>query len=554
MPRARRGALVACGVVLGSLAAWVPTSGHAATEIGIDVSSYQHTINWNAVAGSGISFAYIKASEGCCATDGYFQSNWSGARAAGVTPGAYLFFHPGDDPTAQATLFLQQLQAAGFHEGDLVPAIDVEVTDGLPPAAIVSALRALVDQVQAAIGVLPALYTAPLWWDAHVASSQFTADPLWVADWCGCGSPTLPAGGWGGRGYQAWQYTDSTPVPGISGNVDGDAGNAAPPIYPGSATLSQPQRLLSGGLSGNPQAVTVSPGVSEVVWRGTDARLGVLVDNNGTTARLLTGSLPANMASDPAAVALPNGTVDVFWQSTGDELWMASSASRYRAQDLGIGGLASAPHAAASPGGLVAVTWTGSDGTLWNTVLSGAARTRPASTGDGGLASAPYPVYIDGARLAVFWRGADAALWWDVNSGAGWQGEQSLGNGPLASDPQPIPLEAGSISVFWLGGDGIAWQLSYSAGGWLSAGAVSGSGVASAPAALSPSPGSLAVFVRDSNNALWASGYSGRAGWSEPIVVAANTAGSQPAAAAASGGAYDVFWRAADGSLQHITH
>jgi GH25 family lysozyme M1 (1,4-beta-N-acetylmuramidase) len=33
---------------------------------GIDVSHYQGTINWNTVKANGVSFAFIKATEGTC--------------------------------------------------------------------------------------------------------------------------------------------------------------------------------------------------------------------------------------------------------------------------------------------------------------------------------------------------------------------------------------------------------------------------------------------------------------------------------------------------------
>ena len=38
---------------------------------GIDVSSHQGNVNWNAVVASGVSFAYIKATEGTGESDEY---------------------------------------------------------------------------------------------------------------------------------------------------------------------------------------------------------------------------------------------------------------------------------------------------------------------------------------------------------------------------------------------------------------------------------------------------------------------------------------------------
>ena len=51
---------------------------------GIDVSKFQGDIDWNAVANSGVKFAWIKATEGGDRLDQRFQANWAGAKAAGV--------------------------------------------------------------------------------------------------------------------------------------------------------------------------------------------------------------------------------------------------------------------------------------------------------------------------------------------------------------------------------------------------------------------------------------------------------------------------------------
>jgi lysozyme len=86
---------------------------------GIDVSHHQGRIEWSRVAADGISFAYIKATEGGDFVDPRFRENWDAAGAAGLARGAYHFFSlctPG------------QVQARNFLT--IVPA-DV---DGLPPA------------------------------------------------------------------------------------------------------------------------------------------------------------------------------------------------------------------------------------------------------------------------------------------------------------------------------------------------------------------------------------------------------------------------------------
>jgi GH25 family lysozyme M1 (1,4-beta-N-acetylmuramidase) len=246
--------LLACGLSL------IPFRAAASgPQQGIDVSAYQGTINWASVGGAGITFAYIRAGVGNTGTDVDFKTNWQGASASNVTPGAYLFFVPTDDPNAQANLLLQQLNTVNFTAGDIVPAIDVEETDGQSASTIVSELQVIINDVKDAIGAAPAIYTSPVWWNDYVGSSNFTSDPLWVADWCGsCGSPSLPANNWGGNGYQVWQYSDSGSVPGISTSVDLDKGNPGLPWYGGPHPPSMTALTPALGPVAGGQTVTVT--------------------------------------------------------------------------------------------------------------------------------------------------------------------------------------------------------------------------------------------------------------------------------------------------------
>ena len=61
---------------------------------GIDVSHHQGSIDWSAVAGDDVGFAFIKATEGGDHIDRRFEENWIGAAKAGIPRGAYHFFTP----------------------------------------------------------------------------------------------------------------------------------------------------------------------------------------------------------------------------------------------------------------------------------------------------------------------------------------------------------------------------------------------------------------------------------------------------------------------------
>lgn len=106
---------------------------------GIDVSHHQGAIDWDAVRGDGIGFAYLKASEGGDFADPRFDDNWRGAASAGLMRGAYHFFtlcRPGDE---QARWFLE---VASPDADALPPAVDLEVAGNCadpPDAAAVNA-------------------------------------------------------------------------------------------------------------------------------------------------------------------------------------------------------------------------------------------------------------------------------------------------------------------------------------------------------------------------------------------------------------------------------
>jgi lysozyme len=178
---------------------------------GLDVSHYQGEVDWRSVAESGVSFAFIKATDGIDDIDPRFAQNWAGAKAAGVVRGAYHFFRPRLDAQQQAGHFLRVVAMDNLA---LPPALDVEVTDGLAPSTIQMGIRTWLETVQAAFGCTPIVYTDPSFWRRNVAA-DFSAYPLWLA--CYAAEPEVPAT-W--QAWTFWQHTDRGNVNGISGQVD----------------------------------------------------------------------------------------------------------------------------------------------------------------------------------------------------------------------------------------------------------------------------------------------------------------------------------------------
>ena len=76
---------------------------------GTDVSKYQTAVDWTAARSKGISFVFIKATEGGDRVDDQFQEHWRNARAAGVPRGAYHFFYFCRPASEQAAWFIRNV-------------------------------------------------------------------------------------------------------------------------------------------------------------------------------------------------------------------------------------------------------------------------------------------------------------------------------------------------------------------------------------------------------------------------------------------------------------
>ena len=191
---------------------------------GIDVSRWQGSIDWNQVAGDGIRFVFMKATDGTTIVDPTYDTNLAGARANGIRVGSYHFARPdgsANDAELEARWFVDN---ASITAGSLPPVLDIEVNGGLGAAALTDWALDWLEEVRALTGVRALVYTSPNGWKERFGNTTRVANAgydLWVAHWTS-GDPLLPASNWGGRGWMVWQYTDCGRVAGIGGCVDRD--------------------------------------------------------------------------------------------------------------------------------------------------------------------------------------------------------------------------------------------------------------------------------------------------------------------------------------------
>ena len=125
----------------------------------------------------------------------------------------------------EATWFLEN---ATIASGDLLPVLDLEVSNGLDASALVTWAQTWLGDVERATGVKPLIYTTAGFWSSSMANTDWFARngyQLWVAHWTTASQPSVPASNWAGLGWQLWQYSSTGSVPGISGAVDLDRFN-----------------------------------------------------------------------------------------------------------------------------------------------------------------------------------------------------------------------------------------------------------------------------------------------------------------------------------------
>jgi lysozyme len=189
---------------------------------GIDVSDYQKHPDWQQVAASGRQFVMTKATDGVGYQEKTFVANWAGIKAAGMLRGAYHYARPdlGNTPEAEASYFLEIVQAEGLQVGDFL-ALDLEV--GSPN--LLSWALTWLEHVTAAVGFRPFLYS----YHTFLSEHGITGNPaiaeygLWLASY----TPTMPPPPPHWPFIAIWQYSCKGSVPGINGVCDEDAFNGS---------------------------------------------------------------------------------------------------------------------------------------------------------------------------------------------------------------------------------------------------------------------------------------------------------------------------------------
>lgn len=187
------------------------------TRLGIDASHHQGAIDWPRVADAGVTFAYLKASEGTGFVDPRFADHRRAATRAGIDVAGYHYFQLCTDGTAQARHFVEVtgLELTDAKVPAVPPALDLELagscTEPPPRAELLAEVREFLDLVDAATGVPTLVYLYPELEERFGFAADLADHPQWVRR-LGERPPR--------REWAVWQYDDAGTVPGVGGGVD----------------------------------------------------------------------------------------------------------------------------------------------------------------------------------------------------------------------------------------------------------------------------------------------------------------------------------------------
>jgi len=182
---------------------------------GVDVSVYQGNIDWEVLSKEGISFAFIKATEGSNFVDEKFKTNYENAYKTDLFIGAYHFFSYDSEGETQAENFIKTVPKL---EGTLAPVVDVEFYDANQHsphdrAHTKKILKPLLDKLEEHYGKKPIIYATPKSYYLYLAG-DYKDYPIWIRNTMFNMSPLLLDF----RSWTFWQYSDTHILNGYSGD------------------------------------------------------------------------------------------------------------------------------------------------------------------------------------------------------------------------------------------------------------------------------------------------------------------------------------------------
>lgn len=194
---------------------------NGSAKLGIDVSKWNKTIDWDEVKDAGIEFAIIRcgyrgASSGALVLDPMYEQNIKGAIEAEIPVGVYFFTQAVDEVEAleEASMVISLIEN---YDVDYPVFLDSESAggtgraDGLEADERTKIHKAFLETIAAA-GYETGIYGSRNWLNDQVEMKELSAYKTWLAEYADIPSYD--------EYYHMWQYTSKGVVDGIDTPVD----------------------------------------------------------------------------------------------------------------------------------------------------------------------------------------------------------------------------------------------------------------------------------------------------------------------------------------------
>ena len=207
--------LVSCFLVVVLLLSFYVPVQSAGTLKGIDVSSHQGDIDWDAVA-KHIDFAILRVGYGQDYThqdDTRWIRNVEACTRLGIPFGVYIYSYATTENAihSEGRHVIRLLQGYSPSLPVYLDLEDPDIVKKCTPEQILNQTTIFCEMIEAA-GYRPGVYANANWWDKYLTSPKYNNWERWVAQY---GSDLHDS-----RPYTMWQYSNTGAVPGIQGNVD----------------------------------------------------------------------------------------------------------------------------------------------------------------------------------------------------------------------------------------------------------------------------------------------------------------------------------------------
>jgi lysozyme len=191
---------------------------------GIDVSRWQKEIQWENALAQGISFAFIKASDGYLADsrniaaliDPQYERNMQETSKLGIPRGIYHFLRPGQNWKKQVELFSNLVNRSGI---ELDAIVDIERHDDINKYDLANIVEKFIKHTEDSIGRQLMIYTSAGFWNQYMPITGWAKHRrLWIASWTKGPQPTLPYE-WEkpGKPWTFWQWSAKNQLGGSYG-------------------------------------------------------------------------------------------------------------------------------------------------------------------------------------------------------------------------------------------------------------------------------------------------------------------------------------------------